>query len=270
MSRVLHQVSRPLNGQELLHGQLWAKRILCEAKDFEADLVLPAVEGTLNILTTALKFSVIKKVVITSSILAQVSLETVLGPGDATMYNQDSITPDVYGPFDFEGAAYCASKSRALNATAEFIRKEKPTFDVINILPGMPALTNTVCLRLISAMLAYVLGRNELAQDVPSFLSGTNLIAMALVLGKSTEDAMVSAVVTLQDVAKAHIFTLKPNVKGNRNFAATTSVVSQSITQSGVRLTYRKDLERCSGGCEKKIPGSSRGWQTASERSHSH
>lgn len=48
-------------------------------------------------------------------------MDIMLGQGQDPLYNQDSTTPRVFGLFEFEGAVYCARKSQALIATAEFI-----------------------------------------------------------------------------------------------------------------------------------------------------
>jgi len=54
-----------------------------ETEDYERDVVQPAVKGTTNILNSALKASTIKRIVITSSIIAVCTFSVYLFPSHA-------------------------------------------------------------------------------------------------------------------------------------------------------------------------------------------
>ncbi|KAJ2980941.1 hypothetical protein NQ176_g2332 [Zarea fungicola] len=166
--------------------------------EFEKHLLQPAVQGTLGILEAAKRSPEIKRVVITSSILALVPWGVVIG-GSGDIITTKSRTanpnfPTINHPFE----AYCASKIIAFNKTEEWIRNENPSFDVVHINPS------------------YVLGRDEL-RNTPELLlgHGTNRIVLSVALGLKNEDPMANCTVHVDDVARAHVESLNPKIPGN-------------------------------------------------------
>lgn len=100
-------------------------------------------------------------------------------------------------------AAYAASKARALKHTYDWIAKNKPSFDVINILP------------------VFVLGRDDTVTDPSRITKGTNGLIMAPLLGHSLEPAPGIAV-HVADVALMHVKALDRSVPGNQDFLASS------------------------------------------------
>ncbi|KAJ9615661.1 hypothetical protein H2200_001737 [Cladophialophora chaetospira] len=168
--------------------------------DDEANIIQPAIKGTLSILYSALKEPSIKRVVITSSVVA-VMPDQATGP-----YTPDNVEKDPQGPYPHTFAAYAASKKLAYNRTRDFIAKEKPQFTVVNIMP------------------TFVVGPNELATTTDAVRSGSNALALGVLFGAKNPNGMPGAVVHVDDVAFLHIAGLDPKVKGNKNFGANYDV----------------------------------------------
>jgi nucleoside-diphosphate-sugar epimerase len=102
--------------------------------DDEATIIQPAIRGTTGILYSALKEPSIKRMVITSSIAA-VAPPEAWGPGFEGVLTPQARIRDRSGPYDNYMMAYAASKVAAYNRTLDFVAKEQPSFDVINVLP---------------------------------------------------------------------------------------------------------------------------------------
>ncbi|UZJ52813.1 hypothetical protein CBS101457_002133 [Exobasidium rhododendri] len=107
-----------------------------QVEDVERDLLIPAVEGTLNILRYAKKEPSVKKVAITSSFAAVVDF-TKGGPNrPGYVYTKENWNPhnreDAKGP-----VAYAVSKKLADKAAWDFVEKEKPQFEISTFNPPM-------------------------------------------------------------------------------------------------------------------------------------
>jgi len=168
--------------------------------DFEANIIQPAIRGTLSILYSALKESKIKRVVITSSVLAVAPASSAGNSAPVLPYTADNIVPDPQGPYPNAFTAYGSSKILAYNHTREFITKERPSFTIINIMP------------------TFVIGKNELATTPEAVRKGSNGIAMAPLLGSKQDFGPPAVACHVDDVAFVHIAALSPGIKGNRNF----------------------------------------------------
>ena len=164
-------------------------------------LIQPAVKGTLNLLKAASKNSpTIKRIVVTASIVSIIVWpEMFMETGN--VFNEQSRTETVGGPFGGLFPAYAASKVASLNATEEFVRTHKPHFDINHIGPG------------------FVIGRHELATTRAELLAGTNGAAFGPVVGASTGPTP-STSVFVGDVAKMHVLALNPKIAGGQLFLA--------------------------------------------------
>ncbi|KAJ5770048.1 NAD(P)-binding Rossmann-fold containing protein [Penicillium nucicola] len=165
-------------------------------EDYESALVEPAVAGTINILKAAINSPSIKRVVITSSVVAMVPMEYMFEKEAPAgfLVNCESRLPSPSGPYPSDFHAYNASKIAALNATEAFVRDQKLNFDVVNIHPS------------------FVIGKNELVKDVKDITLGTNAVAIAPVLGAKSESPLVGSSVHVNDIAFMHVKGLDPKV----------------------------------------------------------
>ncbi|EXJ74211.1 uncharacterized protein A1O5_02506 [Cladophialophora psammophila CBS 110553] len=167
--------------------------------DDEANIIQPAIRGTLSILRSALKEPSIKRVVITSSVAA-------VSPPEPRVYTADNVEPDPRGPYPHTFAAYAASKKLAYNRTRDFIAQENPHFRVINVMP------------------TFVIGKNELATTPAAVNSGSNALAFTPLLGMHNLNGMPAATCHVDDVAYVHIASLDPKIQGNQNFGVNYDV----------------------------------------------
>jgi nucleoside-diphosphate-sugar epimerase len=114
---------------------------------------------------------------------------------------KDTYTPtSLEGPFANIIDAYGTSKAAALAATERFVQEEKPTWDVVNILPSL------------------VVGRNELNDGPEQVASGGNATPMGVLLETKNDIPTLGVSVHVDDVARAHIDALRPSIPGNRNY----------------------------------------------------
>ena len=145
-----------------------------------------------------------KKVVITSSI-AVLDIDR----DEATVSATDlAPVPDPHNAFANSFAGYSASKKIALDRTAAFLAENKPSFDVIHILPSV------------------IIGRNELASSPADFASGTNRHPINIARGVDAPNRIIGATVHVDDCALIHVRALDPTVvQGTGNFIASAGSV---------------------------------------------
>ena len=199
-----------------------ASPLAIPSDDHEATIVQPAIKGTLSILYSALKESSIKRVVITSSVVA-VMPEAPTGPWTA-----ENVAPDPYGPYPDVFAAYGASKKLAYNRTRDFIAMEKPHFTIVNIMP------------------TFVVGPNELATTTDAVRSGSNGIATGVLFGVKNPNGMPAGTCHVDDVAYAHIASLDRKLEGNQNLGVNCDVngIKWDDAIDIVKKHFPKEVER--------------------------
>ena len=161
--------------------------------------IQPAVQGTMNMIKAVSECSpTTKRMVITASIVSIIDFkEMFMETGN--VFNEQSRTALVNGPYGGIFPAYGASKVAAFNATEEYVRTHKPHFDINHIGP------------------AFVIGKNELATTRAEILAGTNGAALAHVLGAASGPTP-STSVFVNDIAKMHVLALDPKVPGGQFF----------------------------------------------------
>ena len=168
-------------------------------ESYDEVLIQPAVQGTMNMIKAASKCSpTTKRIVITASIVSIIEWpEMFMETGN--VFNEQSRTGSVGGPFGGLFAAYGAGKVAALNATEEYIRTQNPHFDINHIGP------------------AFVIGKHELASNRAEVLAGTNAAALGHVVG-SGGGPTPSTSVFVDDVARMHVLALDPKIPGGQFF----------------------------------------------------
>jgi nucleoside-diphosphate-sugar epimerase len=166
---------------------------------YDAVLIQPALQGTMNMLRAAKAHSPsLKRMVITASIVSIIEWpEMYMHTG--TVFNEKSRTKFVSGPYGNSFAAYGASKVAALNATEEWVETEKPHFDINHIAPS------------------FTIGVEELATTRMASIAGTNNAAIGHLIGKNGGPTP-STGVSVFDIAKMHVLALSPRVPGNQLF----------------------------------------------------
>lgn len=165
-------------------------------------MIIPAIHGTTSILNSALLTSSVRRIVITSSLVA-VMPDSALTNGDATIiYTSSSrVHPLPTAPWGNFASVYRAAKQLALDATDRFIKEKNPGFTVVNVMPG------------------YVIGRNELINDADSLISGSNALILSIVKGLKSPGARPGTVTDIRDVVQIQVGSLdETKVVGNRSF----------------------------------------------------
>jgi len=170
-----------------------------EGDDYDEVLIQPAVKGTLNILKAAQKVAGLKRVVITSSIIAIIPWADFTSGKCDTVFDENSRTPNPAGPYTDTFEAYAASKVIALNETEKWIKENKPSFDVVNIFP------------------AFVVGADEFNETALDGLASTNFTVIKPVIGQDAS-YLPGASVHVKDVSLAHVLALDPKVPGNQGY----------------------------------------------------
>ncbi|KAM7184445.1 hypothetical protein V8F20_012229 [Naviculisporaceae sp. PSN 640] len=164
--------------------------------------IQPAVQGTLNLLEAANYGGTVRRVVITSSIVALIPVGQMEGTERRDPWNPVSPNdrvPFQQGPYHSEFAAYSASKVAALQAAETWMERERPAFDLVHLHPG------------------FVIGRNDAATTTSQALQGTNAVVLAMLLGKKF-GPYAGATVHAEDVARVHVASLDPTILGNQSY----------------------------------------------------
>ena len=173
-------------------------------KDYERFFVQPAVQGTLEVFESAKKAGGVKRIVVTSSVVALTGREGLAGH-QSTLTAEDR-PPLEKGPFEDSPHAYAVSKVAALIRAEEWIEKTKPDFDVVHLHPS------------------FVLGRNDLYENTKDFASGTNIIPLAVATGNaSPAQTFAFGFTHVTDTARAHVLSLDAKVPGNQSYLLTSS-----------------------------------------------
>ncbi|KKY39422.1 putative nad dependent epimerase dehydratase [Diaporthe ampelina] len=195
VTHVIHVASPLVTGsqQPPIESQL--------AEDF---FIGPAVRGTRGLLEAAENCGTVRRVVITSSIVALIPVAQMEGteprPKGCPVRPTDRV-PFTSGPYHSEFAAYANSKVAALHAAETWCRTVRPAFDVVHLHPS------------------FVLGRNDMAAATAQCMKGTNAMVLAMLLGKRF-GPFAGATVHVDDVARCHVAAAvdTANVPGNESY----------------------------------------------------
>jgi nucleoside-diphosphate-sugar epimerase len=160
------------------------------------------VDETTGILNSAMKYPSIRRVVITSSVVAVMS-DQALSLGDETTIHTASsrLDPVPQPPFADIRSAYRGAKALALDATDKFLVERNPKFTIVNLMPG------------------YVVGRNEFAKGTSGLLASSNVAPLSVVTGTRSPIVRPAIVSHIDDVARIHVEALdEEKVVGNQNY----------------------------------------------------
>ncbi|KAG8686566.1 methylglyoxal reductase (NADPH-dependent) gre2 [Ceratobasidium sp. 395] len=182
--------------------------VVFEAKDVKRDILVPAIQGTTELLKAVKVYApTVKRVVVTSSAVAILDLSKGARPG--YVYDEKD-----WNPLTFEQAqknarfGYAGSKIYAEKAAWEFMDAEKPSFDLVTICPPM------------------VYG--PVIQEVTSManlnLSSKKFYAIFSGQEKELSHDVFWLWVDVRDVAEAHVAAIgKPEAGGQRFFVTAGS-----------------------------------------------
>lgn len=182
----------------------------------------PTVDGTANLLGAALKFSSIKRVVLTSSIVA--NMAPMPDPSEkVTAASRFQLPPGTI-PETFSDVfqAYVLGKTTELNSTDLFVEKNKPHFSLAHVVPG------------------YVYGRDELVLDAETALSKPSSCGILLRSVSGIDGPPLhGGYVHIDDLAQVFVkaLELQPTPETPRSFGACTNV-DYSVTWDTVKKAF--------------------------------
>jgi nucleoside-diphosphate-sugar epimerase len=206
-----------------------------EGESYQTTLIDPAVKGTLNILEAAKNAGTIKRVIITSSVVATISWKGITsGDTEGIPYDEKSRTPFQPEPYGDTFDAYCASKVAALNESEKWLEQEKASisFDIVNIFPS------------------FVIGRDELVTDAQDALRGTNMVVLGPVTGAELSYTP-GASVHIRDVSLAHVKSLDLKVPGNQGYLISAGGLKGTRWEESLDLVARHFPEAVKAGTLK-------------------
>ncbi|KAK6197924.1 protein induced by osmotic stress [Scheffersomyces amazonensis] len=201
-----------------------ASPVTFSATDNERDILIPAIDGTKNVLKSIKKVSPqIERVVYTSSAIAAASFEETEAPdfvGGEDTWNEFSYEAAVKGSAK---DAYQGSKKYAELAAWEFVKTEKPNFKLTTVLP------------------VYVFGPQAFVSGLKSLNLTAQVVANVLNLKKDDPIPEIgSNFIDVRDIAYAHIAAFeKENAVGKRLLVHSSRFNYQNIVDI-VRKNFSK------------------------------
>ncbi|KAK5117163.1 hypothetical protein LTR85_008931 [Meristemomyces frigidus] len=174
--------------------------------DYEKHFIEPAVQGTLGVFESARQAGTVKRIVVTSSVVAQMNPKVFQESLDE-VFDAESRLPEIEPPFTDPGVAYIASKVAALNRAEAWVKREKPAFDVVHVHPS------------------FIFGRDDMVDNTKSFQTGTNFIPLNLALGNAdpATQKFPNTYNNVADCAKVHVLALDPKIEGNQSFVVSST-----------------------------------------------
>lgn len=183
-----------------------ASPVVMTAEDFENDVIVPAVEGTKNVLDSVHRCGVnVKRFVFTSSFAAI---------GDPSFTKNDVITEDTWTKVAREcatsGAAYKISKTYAEKAVWEFFAAKTPTFDFNVINP------------------VFVFGPQAFDVEVKETLNFSAEIINKLLKLDATDEVpeFIGSAIDVRDVARSHIIAYETEEYSKNRFITSETYFS--------------------------------------------
>jgi nucleoside-diphosphate-sugar epimerase len=188
-------------------------------EQYEKHFVQTTRRVVVELLESSHKSGTVRRIVMTSSTVANIPFQYFLGQGDNKTFGAEGRIPLDPGPYNFEFQAYAASKVAALNDSEAWVAKHKPDFDLISILPG------------------WIFGADELCTTAEDFDNGsTNSVLLGILRGSESDIPFTGNSVLLQDVAQIHVGALDPQVPGNQAFMATGDGLQGMVWEDGIRI----------------------------------
>lgn len=197
--------------------------------------LIPAVNGTLNMLKSVHKLAPqVSKVVVTSSMASIQNFDKV---GDASFIHTESTwNPIQWDEVTDENMAYVASKKLAEKAAWDFVKDNDVKFKLNTVTPP------------------YIFGPQYFEEDASLDKINTSSGLIAALLKSDPKDTHLFSepslcAVDVRDVAKAHCFALRPEISNERLFVA-----SERFTLQGILDIINKDFPELDGKIAKGQP----------------
>ncbi|RAH67249.1 NAD(P)-binding protein [Aspergillus aculeatinus CBS 121060] len=195
-----------------------ASPLALQTEDYEEDIILPAVSMVTVFLEAAGRVESVKRVVVTSSCVTLIPFEWNFNPDSERLYTATDLNPTLNITPASSMEAYWISKALARKASRDFVETHRPSFDYVNLLPGV------------------VIGPDDRLTPSPT--------------NRNVKSDDVGVPVHVSDVARAHIDAVdRRRIPGNREFIlvsdadAVEGVDWEEGAREVVRKYYGKELE---------------------------
>ncbi|USW48134.1 Putative 3-beta hydroxysteroid dehydrogenase/isomerase, NAD(P)-binding domain superfamily [Septoria linicola] len=175
-------------------------------EDWERDFKQVAIKGTAGLLESAYKSPSVRRIVVTSSMVALFSQKALFAEPSEAPLSANSRIPGMEPPYAHKMLAYQAGKIASLERAEAWVDERKPSFDIIHMHPS------------------FVTGRDDLATtrgDLRKFSS--NWHSMQIVLGNNNTIGKPLLTCHNDDVARCHVLALGSHVAGNQSFLISCS-----------------------------------------------
>jgi nucleoside-diphosphate-sugar epimerase len=172
------------------------------AGDHKKVFIDPAVRGTVGMLEAAAREPGVRRVVVTSSVVAIKSFAVFTGGDAGEVTRAEDRIPFPQGPYASDMEAYSASKTASLNEAERWIAEHTPAFDVVFVHPS------------------FIEGRDELAATPEQAAAGTNKYLILPATGVSNPNPLPSSLVHNDDVARIHVEALDRKIPAGSYIAS--------------------------------------------------
>ncbi|KAI5202570.1 NAD(P)-binding protein [Aureobasidium subglaciale] len=188
--------------------------------DLKEDYIKPALNGTETILYAALKFPRIKAVVITSSVLALLPLETPMISDKVLKENSGevlSVDIDLEASNEDAQDMYRISKVLAHQATRDFLERERPAYKLVTTHPTL------------------VIGESRIQSSAESIDLVNSMLWQTIQHGNP---ALPSLWVDVKDVAAIHVGAINSSAPSGTEFICCGPEVSWNEIATFVKQEY--------------------------------
>lgn len=198
------------------------------SEEQEEKVIKPAVKGTMAMLNSAQKTTGIKRIVITSSVVAIIPTMSLLG-GSKETFDESSTADPLPAPYAHPFIAYSSSKIIAYKESLKFVAEEKPEFDIVNLMPS------------------FIIGRKELTAAPENITDGTNALIMRSILGHNA-DPLPGCTVHVDDVSRAHVLSLDPKIPGNSSFILNSGGLTGTVWGDAIDIVAKNYPQAVASG----------------------
>ncbi len=204
-------------------------------RDPNTEVYQPIVKSVKTLLNSCFRTPTIQRVVMTSSIVANMSPDLSANPPTITASTrvQDLKTPSPSPTFAHVFEAYHIGKIIALNTADTFKRTNHPHFSISHVIPG------------------YVFGANPLATSLSKMLNenSSNNILVAFLTGTTLPGPILGGVAHILDVAELHLRVLLGSSP-----SSSSSSVSGKLPAPDIALASPVIYEDAFGYVQKHFP----------------
>lgn len=166
--------------------------------DWEIEFVQTAVKGSINLFEAAVRSGTVRRIVITSSMVAMLPLQQLFKEPGSKVLDSESRSCNMMPPYPAKMMAYGAGKIAALNAAEVWVAANNPSFDIIHTCPS------------------FVVGRDDTVTTAKELCKGSNWHPLSIILGTQYEIGKPALICHIDDVVRCHVLALDPAVPGNQ------------------------------------------------------